>query len=112
MAYRILPRIRGGAQALNLSTNLELKAEPMVFRPGVGYFVLLAESDNTPNNEFNAPNRGDFTMRRLMLVAAAAAIALVGLSANTCGEQQQSQPEQQTQPEQQPTPPEQPEQPQ
>ena len=85
----------------------------MVFRPGVGYFVLLAESDNTPNNEFNAPNRGDFTMRRLMLVAAAAAIALVGLSANTCGgEQQQSQPEQQTQPEQQPTPPEQPEQPQ
>jgi hypothetical protein len=57
------------------------------------------------------------TMRKLMMVAAAAAIALVGLSANTCGgseekpaEQPAAQPETQpmqpeTQPETQPAQP-------
>jgi hypothetical protein len=41
-------------------------------------------------------------MRRFLLVAAAAAIALVGLSANQCSGEK---PAEQTQPEQQPTPP-------
>jgi len=49
-------------------------------------------------------------MRKLLLVAAAAAIALVGLSANQCGGEQQ-QTEQQTQPEPTPAPENQPEQP-
>jgi len=46
-------------------------------------------------------------MRKLMMVAAAAAIALVGLSANTCGGGEQKPPEQPAaQPEAQPeTPP-------
>ena len=46
-------------------------------------------------------------MRKLMMVAAAAAIALVGLSANTCGGGDQKPAEQPaTQPEAQPTQPE------
>jgi hypothetical protein len=57
--------------------------------------------------------KGDDAMRKLMMVAAAAAIALVGLSANTCGggdqkpaEQPAAQPETQpTQPETPPAPP-------
>ncbi len=32
-------------------------------------------------------------MRKVLMVAAAAAIALVGLSANTCGEEKQAAPE-------------------
>ena len=48
-------------------------------------------------------------MRKLMLVAAAAAIALVGLSANTCGGGEEQKPAE-TQPEQQPSQPEQPQQ--
>lgn len=46
------------------------------------------------------------TMRKFLLVAAAAAIALVGLSANTCGGGEEQKPA-----ETQPTQPEQPEQP-
>jgi len=48
-------------------------------------------------------------MRKLLMVAAAAAIALVGLSANTCGGGDQKPAEQPaTQPEAQPTQPESP----
>jgi len=46
------------------------------------------------------------TMRKLMMVAAAAAIALVGLSANTCGGEQKPAEQPATQPEAQPTQPE------
>jgi hypothetical protein len=42
-------------------------------------------------------------MRKFMMVAAAAAIALVGLSANMCGEQKPAEP---TPPETQPSQPE------
>jgi len=51
--------------------------------------------------------KGDDAMRKLMMVAAAAAIALVGLSANTCGGGEQKPAEQPAaQPETQPeTPP-------
>jgi hypothetical protein len=45
-------------------------------------------------------------MRKLMMVAAAAAIALVGLSANTCGGDQKPPEQPATQPEAQPTQPE------
>ena len=45
-------------------------------------------------------------MRKLMMVAAAAAIALVGLSANTCGGEQKPAEQPATQPEPQPTQPE------
>ncbi|MGZ8400082.1 MAG: hypothetical protein ACXWVI_02100 [Methyloceanibacter sp.] len=45
-------------------------------------------------------------MRKLMMVAAAAAIALVGLSANTCGGEQKPAEQPATQPEAQPTQPE------
>ena len=47
-------------------------------------------------------------MRKFMMVAAAAAIALVGLSANMCGGGDTSEQTQPTQPETQPTQPEQP----
>ena len=47
--------------------------------------------------------KGDDDMRKFMMVAAAAAIALVGLSANMCGEQKPTEP---TPPETQPTQPE------
>jgi len=51
--------------------------------------------------------KGEDAMRKLMMVAAAAAIALVGLSANTCGGGEQKPAEQPAaQPETQPeTPP-------
>ncbi len=45
-------------------------------------------------------------MRKLMMVAAAAAIALVGLSANTCGGDQKPAEQPAAQPETQPTQPE------
>jgi hypothetical protein len=57
----------------------------MVFGRGVGYFFRSrAGKDFTPEQEVRA-NQGRFFMRRLLLIAAAAAIALVGLSANQCG---------------------------
>jgi hypothetical protein len=77
----------------------------MVFYPGVGYFIRLAESDNSPQNQPTiAPNRGDLKMRRLLLVAAAASIALVGLSANQCGGGDQQQTEQKPEPTPTPAP--------
>jgi hypothetical protein len=89
--------------------KLEPSGRAHGFSSGAVNLNSRAERDNTPKKPATCAQPGDFIMRRFLLVAAASAIALVGLSANQCGgEKKEEQTQEQAPPAETTPPPEQP----
>ncbi len=64
----------------------------MVFMSAVGYFAGRVHAGNIHNKRVSFKEEDYSAMRRFLLIAAAGAIVLVGLSANQCGSDQTTAP--------------------